>query len=338
MSVFKLDCRITIGDRVVDFCNDVEVVQSYKELGATCRIKLPRRLWVGKQPITGWLEAGMPVVVQYGYDGALRTEFEGYVSSFKPGIPLEILCEDEFYWLRQRGVTMPKIGSSTVGYILRKIFDACALDYVEIVPGSPVLNFSVQGFQAVGESGLELVERLKERYGLNGFFVGKTKFYADGPNLGEDNGIPAIDPYADRPTHIYEIGTNVISQDLTVVKKETVKIKVTVVGKVGGTTMSASAGDEGGLTIKVVLPGFYDKLLLEKIAVQKLAQYRYDGLQGKLTGFNMPLAEVGDWALVRDPQRLFGGDYDGTYSIVAVRKSFGVNGSRREVELGVKRG
>lgn len=329
MSVLRLTCRITIEDRVVDFCHEVEVQQSYKDLGARCKIKLPRRLFVGKQALTAWLQAGMKVTVAYGYDGALRTEFEGYVSSFKPGIPLEILCEDEFYLLRQKRVTLatPMVNVK-LGDLLREVFRQCELSYL-LVQEYELLNFVVPKYQVIDKTGLQVLEELKEKYGLYGYLK-NGKFHA---------GAPYDLPAGEVHEHVYAIGQNVLGHDLSVVKKEELKLSVSVLGKVGNEVQSAKRGDGGGLEIRRVLQGtFATRLALEEQAALLEKQYRYDGLQGKLTAFNVPTAEVGDWAVVRDPERLFGGDYDGTYCVVSVRKTFGVNGSRREVELGVRRG
>lgn len=334
MSTFTLSCRIEIDAYQLEFTSEIEINQSIKTLGSTCTLKIPRRLRVADKPITEWLKSGMKVNVFYGYNGELRNEFSGYVSRFKPGIPLEIFCEDEFYKLRQVNITKPidLRGSPSVKEVLLTIFQRAEMADIEIVDGYSILDLRLPKYQAAGTP-MEMIEDLKEKYGLIGFFDvqdGKTRFHAGPPFMNVNA--------KQRKAHILELGENVISHDLTRVSKADMRIGLTVIGKVGGAIESVTVGDQSGYRIKRVLPSSQNdittRLMLEKWANDMLNAIRYDGLQGKVTIFNVPLAEVGDWAVIQDPQKLFREDYDGKYSIVAVRKSYGTGGIRRELELG----
>lgn len=333
MSVYKLSCKVQLGNYFTDFASEIEINQSYKDLGSTCVIKLPRKLMIGKKKITEWLKGGMPVKVEYGYDGNLRTEFTGYVSRFKPSIPIEILCEDEFYQLRQKQIPVFRANGVSIGALLTQIFERTGLMDIQIAPGYDVLDFKIPIFQA-GGTAMEMIEDLKEKYGLFGYFVGKV-FHVGPPFQNKDA--------SSYKSNVYKIGTNVISHDLTKAEAANIRIGVTFVANVSGKITSVTVGDQDGYKIKKTLVGSAGPTTdkgpstpkqLEDRALAYLASIRYDGLQGKLTSFNIPLAEMGDRAEIRDPEGLFGNDYDGVYSIVSIKKTYGVGGIRREVELG----
>ena len=102
-----MNSHIEIGTFVFrDRINSVTTKSSWKALADTASIKLPnlKRLADGKRA-EDLIHVGDTVVIKLGYDGKLQNEFTGYVSSIKPTIPLEIICEDEMWQLKRRTVT-----------------------------------------------------------------------------------------------------------------------------------------------------------------------------------------------------------------------------------------
>src|SRR5690349_15916443 len=68
--------------------------------------KLPRNLKLKERPLEDLIKTGAPVLVKYGYDGNLRTEFQGYViPGLKPNIPLEIKCENAMWLFKRKPLT-----------------------------------------------------------------------------------------------------------------------------------------------------------------------------------------------------------------------------------------
>ncbi|HWY13257.1 MAG TPA: hypothetical protein VN026_18140 [Bacteroidia bacterium] len=110
---------------ILDFVNDVEIVSTWKALTDTCKIIIPKNVYV--QTPTGnvaWADLdlyvntdqapvflrGDKVTVELGYeydpgDGnyivQTNQEFSGYITKVNPKIPIEIECEDNMWLLKQ---------------------------------------------------------------------------------------------------------------------------------------------------------------------------------------------------------------------------------------------
>lgn len=125
MSTYTFSCLIKIGGLTLDFLNEVRITSTWKEMAATALIKVPRKVLIkGKDsqltPITQVIETGQPVVIKLGYSGNLVTEFVGYVSrSVKPGIPVEITCEDEMWKLKRTRIAQKIFDNAKLSQLVK---------------------------------------------------------------------------------------------------------------------------------------------------------------------------------------------------------------------------
>lgn len=323
--MLKLTCLLTIGQLApLTFVQEVSVDSSWQQLTDTCIIRLPRKVAIiGARSLPDAVRVGDRVRVQYGYDGALRTEFTGYVVGVKTGPPAEIQCEDDMYLLKRKPLTKAW-GSVSLDTVLRYVRDSNGLNFeIQALGAADLGKFTIN--QATGA---QVLEALRKDYGIRCFFRGGV--------------LVAGDPYQARataPVHVLAFRQNVVSNDLQYVRAEDIRLKVRAIshvpGKRAGTRkrLTAEFGDllDGELrTLNFVGVAQAD---LEKRAKEELARLRFDGYRGTITTFGLPAVEHGDVVEIRDP------DYPertGRFSVDKVSKSFGTGGSRRALTLGPK--
>ena len=315
--MFILCSKITIGGKTFSGVHEVTVKRSIYEMGATASIKVPVSavLRQSEQPpahieVAQAIAPGDPVEIQLGYDGRFALEFRGYVKQLNLQTPLEIICEDAFYLTRSRSVTLQ--GKTTLAQVL----DKCGLLVAYVA------NLTIADFPVDNKPVSWVLGKLKSDFGLSIFFDLEGKVYACEP-------FKLIDA-----TVKYRLRYNVINDDeLKYQRADDVKLKIKAVCIYrDGTKIDATIG--AGSTEKTLY--FYDvedEGQLAALAAAELKRYSYDGYSGKIETFLFPYAAPGMIAQVEDPvypQR------NGNYYIESTEVSFGTNGARRAVEIGLK--
>jgi hypothetical protein len=321
--MLKLDCQIQIGTLTLNFVTDVRIESSWQLLTDTCAIRVPRRIaLLGRDGyLPDVVRVGDRVVVRYGYDGALRTEFSGYVVGVKTGPPAEITCEDDMWLLKRKPMTMS----------WRAVSLQTVLEYVRAKSGA---SFPIQtlGSMDLGKftinqaTGAQVLEAIRKDYGIRSFFREGT--------------LVAGDPYKARTKatrHMLAFQRNVISNDLTYARAQDFRIRVRAISHVTGPRKGKKRvvkefGDPDGELRTLNFSGVPADQL-EARAKAELARLRFDGYRGTLTTFGVPLVEHGDIVVLQDP------DYperEGAFAVDKVSKSFGTGGSRRTITLGPK--
>jgi hypothetical protein len=339
-------CAIAIGALpVLDFVHEVKITSTWQKFTDTCVITLPRKILITQAgistPLPELISVGDPVTVAYGYDGTLRQEFTGFVSSLKPGTPFQLECEDAM-WLFKRGTLNKAWRDVTLHQLLAYVLEAYGLDY----PIQELGTLHLGKYTIKQATGAQVFDSLKKQFGISCFFRNGT--------------LVAGDPYQAGKTaarHQYAFRANIIStEDLAFTNAADValhfrgisylkngkKIEVDEYGAVKNGTFKVAKG-----TVKANVTGLgagVDKGELRTITAVNLneaqlrayvraeaARLRYDGFRGGFTGFGLPACEHGDVAVISDP------DYPerrGEYYIDSVTKTFGVGGSRRQVKIG----
>ena len=334
--------RLTIGSLpVIDFVHEVAVESAWAKFTDTATITLPRKVKVvANGQLPDLISVGDAVTIQYGYDGRLRTEFAGYVSELKPGAPFVVKCEDAMWLLKRQALPSISWRSVSLLELLTYVRDQAGLSFEIKELGS----LTVGKYLINQATGAQVFDDLKKRFGLCCFF--------------RQGVLWAGKPYdaASAARHTYAFRGNIIDSDLAYTRAADValhfqatstqpngkKVQVDASGVVktkqakGDTTAlvtALSAGiSKGELRTLIGPPGLTAAQLLAWVN-QEAARLRFDGYRGGLTGFGVPLAEHGDIATILDP------DYPeraGAYYIDSVTKTFGVNGSRRQLKLGPK--
>lgn len=121
--MFYLCCKITISSMVFELVQEVEINTSWKNFTDTCTIKMPRQVYVKGsnyrlQALNTLIKRGDKVQVELGYNNRYHKQFAGYVAGVKPTTPVEIMCEDEMFKLKQLPVKAKSFKSATVKDVL----------------------------------------------------------------------------------------------------------------------------------------------------------------------------------------------------------------------------
>lgn len=313
--------EITIQGKRFNGVNDVKIVRSIYELSAVATIKVPvtavlkqKGAAPAKIETAKAIKRGDRVVVKLGYNGALRTEFCGYVKNINLATPIEIECEDEFYKCRQRSVKLS--GTTSLADLLR----LCELD-AQHVETLNLRNFAITDQPT--PSVASVLAKLQTDYGLTLFFDLDGKFCAARPERLVGEKVK------------YELRRNVISDDdLTYHRSDDVKIEIKAVCiKRDGTKIEATKGAKDGASKTLYFYDVQDVNELATLADIELRRNSYDGYDGSIETFLMPFAAPCMVADLTDP---IYSDRDGSYFIEAVTTTFGMSGARRTVTLGTK--
>lgn len=322
--MLRLVSKITIGTLVIPFVHALDIDSSWQTLTDTCVLKFPRniRLLNRAGQLPDVIKVGDRVVVQYGYEPELRTEFTGYVVGVKEGPPCEIQCEDDMWLLKRRPLT----------YAWRQVTLQQLLEYVRAQNG---LRFPIQTlgstnlgtFVANKATGAQILDSLRKDYGIRCFF--------------RDGALIAGDPYQALPTaprHALAFRRNVISNDLQYVREQDVRVKIRAISHVAGRKkgrkrLVAEAGDKLDGELRTFNYMGLDQGQLQARADAEAKRLRFDGYRGTVTTFGVPAVEHGHVVDITDPDYPARG---GAYAVDKVTKSFGVGGSRRVITLGPK--
>jgi hypothetical protein len=307
--------HITIGKLVFEYANELQIESSWKEFTDTAVIKLPRNLKLKEEELLILLKVGDQVVIKMGYEGAeMNTEFLGYLTSIKPNTPLEVNCEDESWVLKKEPITKT-FKKTTVLQMIGSILPSYEVSGLDSEISSMVLSKSTPA---------QVLEKLKESYGLNSFF-----------RLKNEKPVLVIGkPYSsESDEYSYSFGEDILAHNLEYKRKEDIKLKVTAISNnKNGSKTELQLGDADGEELTL---NFYDvsKSTLQELATVELEKMKYDGYRGTMTVSGWQQANHGDVVKLIDtiyPER------GGRFFIEKTSIKFGSQGFIRELTLGPK--
>lgn len=329
--LFIPNIQVNIGKYRFDRVAECTVTKSGKLLENTASIKIPR---TGNLRQKGKLSTstdtnrifkpGDEVRIQMGYngtmaqnftDGTKQEEFRGYVRHVKTGVPVEIVCEDQT-WVLKRKNLHASFGKTTLKKLLEFILAGTGIKLVKDVPGIDFKKFIFRNVTAA-----QALQKIKEKYGLTIYFKDWNLLFV------------GIAFEQDTYQLIYEVGTNVISDDLEFVDEDETRLSCkAILMKKDNTRVVKQVGDPYGEKRTLY---FYNiaEADLEKVATEELKKYKYTGYKGSITTFLIPNPRLGMRALFRDlafPER------NGKYLADKIETTFTTNGVRRKINLGLK--
>lgn len=318
--MFVLNSDIRIGEYALQGVHEVVIKRSVNELADTAVVKVPVSAMLhdaGKAEtrieVARHIRMGDPVRIRLGYDLRMHEEFVGYVKTLNLKSPLEIVCEDAFYPIRSRKVSLS--GTKTLQQILEK----CGLRI------AAVETLTLRNFVAKDKSVAGILAEIKTQYGLSVYFDTAARVYAVRPGRVGAQGRPVE----------YGIGQNVIStDDLRYQNAEDIHLSIRAVAfKKDGTRVEATKGIKGYPAQTLYFYNITSLTELSTLADIELRRLAFDGYRGTLTGFLEPYAAPGMAAAIYDEKYRSRG---GRYFIESVETTFGQQGARRKVELGRK--
>lgn len=342
--MFALCSNITIGAFKNVKPHEVRINKSIYEYVDKAVIKVPitSRIKRAGEVITESAETaklfgeGDAVTIQLGYNGVLREEFRGFISRVNFTTPLEIECEGYSYQLRKRTYTRTFVNAELLD-VLNFLVEGTDI----ILDTAHIPSFRLQKIMLQGHSGTEVLEMIKHNSHdtVRCYFRGNLLYvgllYQDIVN--RTNTLPDVK---------YRLGWNVIKDGnlkLRQAKNQEVDVHFVGVKDDGTTLVGRKQGDVAkrpqgrsattGETRYFKSYGITDQATLTKMAVEKHSILSYDGYEGKITAFLQPYCEAGYRGLLEDvkyPER------SGTYLVESTEVTYGNNGARRIVGIGIK--
>lgn len=314
--MFIVNSNITIGSLNFDFVIDGWINSSWKDLTDKAEIRLPRNIKAfneGDELIQDIIKKGDPVEIKLGYDGELKTEFIGYVSEVKLGIPLEIICEDSMWILKQS-----KVSESWSDATLEDII-------FDIIPNEmqyEVADFKIGKYYANNVSPAVVLEDLKSRYGMKSFFRDDVLYVGFAYPTDKWKAI----------TYDFSRNAKEHGKDLKYVAEGDVSlfVKGTSIDSKGN-KITYEYGDSSGAQRTLHYYNI-DAATLKSNVERDYKLLQYEGFRGSFHAFAIPFAQHGDIAFIQDD---FYPEHKGAYFVDRVKTSFGVKkGIDRQIHLG----
>lgn len=290
--------------------HSVVIEQSVTDLCQRATLTLPRNVSALQQEqLRTCIRRGDAVTVRLGYNGELNTEFEGFVERVGSDIPVVIDLRDGLWKLLQepfnrsyRDVHVPTLVRDLVG-------SAFEVQAMEATIGPMRFLKTTKG---------EALKALKDNFGLVTYFKGRTVFC--GVLFAADAGEAS-----------YDIERNVKGSNLKYRVADDLKLKVTAKGypRGGGQPTEVHVGDEDGEQRTLSYYGITSEEELKKLAKVDMEKFKYDGYEGTLTGFGVPVCQFGDRVLIKStlsPER------SGAYVAESVKTTMSTEGFSREIK------
>lgn len=354
---------------VVKFINDVQIVSTWQNLTDTCQLILPKKIYVSDQfgKRVNWLGQstigsdttpplilrGDKVNIQLGYNYPTKTlsevivmnnEFDGYVSEINPKLPITLLCEDRMFQLKQ--IKVPNKAFSNTAYTVQSMLQEmlnlqASTKDIKLVTGSTLAEGIETNLNAIFRTQEDTIgsvlTRLRKEARIFGYFRG---------NELRCSGIVYYP--SDRVQRVFAFQKNIIADSLQFKRIEDLRIGAKCYSLNKATTNSTNkngraktktarletfVGDTDGEIRTLYFWNVPDVKTLAILGNRELRKFFYTGYSGSFVTFGLPFVKHGDEVVIQDtvlPER------NGSYLVKGVKKSFGQNGFRQEVELHLK--
>lgn len=354
---------------VLKFVNDIQIHSTWQNLTDTCRIVLPKKVYVKDQfgKSVNWLwqstigsDSTPPLIlrgdkinIQLGYNYPtktlsevieMNTEFDGFVSEINPRLPITLECEDRMFQLKQ--IKTPNKAYSnktyTVQSMIQEMLNAqTSTSDIKLVTGSTqgeAIETNINDiFRTQDDTIGSVLMRLRKEARLFSYFRG---------NELRCSGIVYYP--SDRVQRVFAFQKNIISDNLQFKRVEDIKLgaKCYSLNKVNTTSTNKNGrakvktarlevfvGEKEGEIRTLYFWDIKDVTTLAVLGNRELRKFYYTGYNGSFVTFGLPTVKHGDEVVIEDavlPER------NGSYLVKGVKKSFGMNGFRQEVELHLK--
>jgi len=344
-----------------NFVNEIEIFSSWEHFTDTAKIIFPKKMYfvdengvknnfTGKNIYAGdttpLIQRGDRITINLGYHYNSKTtiqkEFEGYITAVYNTTPITLECEDLMYELKKMQAPI-KTYYSNIWDVESMINDMIKLSGVKTdIKVRQSIKTKIGDFISGHETVAEVLANLRKKSHLNSYLRGTELRCSSIVYYPED-----------ARNHIFSFQENIIEDNLQYSRKEDTNLhiraysveksevetgQVTKKGKAKTTNkrLEVLVPDDSILTGETKTLYFYgidNVTALKKEAEKKLNRYWFTGFKGKFVTFGLSSVRHGDHVKLIDkasPER------NGNYLVKSVRKTFGVNGYRQEIELDIR--
>ena len=292
--MFRIVCRVIVeqqGDGRNDTftfsaVNKVTVSRSFDKQTQTASVTLPRNVLYDKKNIyegaNALMRRGDKIKIIAAYYPNETVIFTGYISKINNNVPIEILCEDEMFLLKQ--AIAPNLSYKTVNL---RTFIAKMLTNTNIP--FKAINAQLGQIRLQEASVGKVLQVLRDQYGLFSFFV-------DGVLRV---GLPFYKENAMKAVFLFEKMVKE-GMGLTYLKKDDVKVLVKGIlvnkGVFEDPVIYPKGATDGDVRTVFQLGG--TKADLDAKCNSFLEQSNYTGYYGNFKTFLEPLVVPGDYAVI----------------------------------------
>jgi hypothetical protein len=296
--------------------NNIRIEKSWDKQTQTATILLPRNLkyndkniYEGQNPL---LRRGDKVEIFGGYYPNLTPLFSGYISKIGNNVPVEILCEDEMFILKQSIAPNISYESVNLRTLIGKILENTNIPY-------EALDAQIGAIRTQKASVGLILQKLRTDYGLFSYFKnGKLRV-----------GLAYYQSESNTETILFE-RQMIDTGNLRYLKKDDVKVKLEgVIVKSDNSREEHNYGDPTG-ELRTIFQYGGTKSELDLKANLFLEQMNYTGYYGSFLTFIEPKIEPGDFVQLDSyiyPER------KGKYVVKSVTSEIGMGGGRQNIEL-----
>ena len=296
--------------------NNIRIEKSWDKQTQTATILLPRNLkyndkniYEGQNPL---LRRGDKVEIFGGYYPNLTPLFSGYISKIGNNVPVEILCEDEMFILKQSIAPNISYESVNLRTLVGKILENTNIPY-------EALDAQIGAIRTQKASVGLVLQKLRTDYGLFSYFKnGKLRV-----------GLAYYQSESNTETILFE-RQMIDTGNLRYLKKDDVKVKLEgVIIKSDNSREEYNYGDPTG-ELRTIFQYGGTKAELDLKANLFLEQMNYTGYYGSFLTFIEPKVEPGDFVQLDSyiyPER------KGKYVVKSVTSEIGMGGGRQNIEL-----
>lgn len=315
----NISLRITIANELqFTVCKSIKIESSVQVLSDTAKLELPREfknaiddlgksINIAGKSILDFIKRGDAIKIEFGYDGDLQTEFEGYITKVGAEIPLLLECEDEMFQLKKA----PRITKFIKTGKLIDILQAVLPSQYTIESNA---DYSIGKWLIEDATPFNVLEELREKAGIRAYFKNPTTLC-----------VGMIVDFKAEAVHNFNFSENVRrGSSLKFEQKESKPLEVIVKSKqLNGQEYSYSAGVKGGDTKTITMPGL-TKAEIKIWADKSYESLSINGFEGSLDSWCYPRTKPGHAAQLYRPYYK-DRHQDGRYFIESV--TIDVNGS-----------
>jgi hypothetical protein len=326
--MFRIVCRVILeqqGDGrseifTFDKVNKVTVARSFDKQTQTASVMLPRNVKYNKKNIYEGVDAimrrGDKIKIIAAYHPNETVIFTGYIAKINNNVPIELLCEDEMFLLKQ--TISPNLSFLSVDL---NTFIGKMLTNIK-VPYKVDLTAQLGQIRLQEVSIGKVLQTLRDQYGLFSFFVNGVLRV----------GLPFYKDEAMKAVFLFEKMVKE-GMGLTYLKKDDVKVLVKGIlvnnGVFEKPVIYPKGATEGDIRTVFQLGG--TKSDLDVKCNSFLEQANYTGYYGSFKTFLEPLVVPGDYAVIdswKYPER------KGKYLIKSVTTEVSTSeGGKQTIEL-----
>jgi hypothetical protein len=279
MAYLNMNSRVTIGDVVFKNISSFDIVENIADISDTATIVLPRNFrQLNGRPVTDYIKAGMPVLIEAGYDDVYNTEYAGYVSEAPTAdIPLEVKC-DELFPLRS-GTIVKSYKAATLKQVLTDNIKGYSIECFDVSLGKVLID-NVSPYQ--------LLEDMRKNFGFySRIYPGNILHCGWAYDWQND--------YTKR--HKLQFAKNIKnSKALKFKHKEdfNTRVKITIIKADGSKeVINAGSKNEAAAESKITVANM-SKADAEKMALSRYVKQSWDGFEGSVKCWGTPLVHAGD--------------------------------------------